>query len=166
MSATKIILIVVGVFVALGIIAVCVIGAGVWYIAKSAHKDANGQISMNLPFGSIHTLAPDQVKESDFGVPFYPGSRCLTGTRTDTTSFTQLTATFLTEDSSDKVIAFYKDKAGPGAHTTTLPFGGTQVTIPAQAGASIGVLIMQSKSTTAGETRIQIVRSTPTSTPK
>jgi hypothetical protein len=166
MSATQIVLIVVGVFVALGIIAACAVGVGVWYIAKSAHKDANGQISMNLPFGSIHTIAPDKVAESDFGVPFYPGSRCVTGTRTETTAFSQLSAMFVTPDSGDKVIAFYKEKAGPGAQAVTMPFGATQVTMPAQAGASVTVLITQNKNAFAGETRIQIVRSTPNAAAK
>jgi len=122
---------------------------------------------MNLPGASIHSIAPDKVVESDFGVPFYPGARCLSGTRTETSGFTQLSATFVTADSSDNVIAFYKQKAGSGAQTTVMPFGvGTQLTIPAQAGSTISIIVAQSKGSSPGMTRIQIARSTQSTAAK
>jgi hypothetical protein len=166
MSATKVVLIIVGAFLVLGIIAVGVLGLGVWYVAKSTHKDANGQVTMNLPFGTIHTIPPDQITESDLGIPFYPGARCVTGARSETSGFTQLSAFFLTSDSTDNVIAFYKGKAGTGAQLITLPFGGTQFDVPGQAGTSVRVLITQRKNTSGGATSIQIVRTIPTATPK
>jgi len=167
MSATKIVLIVVACFLVLGAIVIGVIGAGVWYIVKSTHTDSNGQVSMKLPFGSVRTIPFDQITESDLGIAIYPGAEPgKSAVRTETSAFTQLSAFFLTADSADKVIAFYKEKAGPGAQVMTLPFGGTQFAVPGQAGTSIQVTITQRTNATVGKTRIQITRSTPAAAAK
>jgi hypothetical protein len=167
MSATKVVLIVVACFVVLGAIVVGIIGAGAWYIVKSAHTDANGQVSMKLPFGSVRTIPFDQIAESDLGIAIYPGAEPgKSVVRTETVAFTQLSAFFFTTDSADKVIAFYKEKAGPDARLMTLPFGGTQFAVPGQAGTSIQVLITQGANATAGKTRIQITHTTPAAAAK
>jgi hypothetical protein len=164
MSATKVILIVVGVFLALGVLVVGLLGFAGWYIVKSAHKDANGQTTLNSPFGSIKTLASDQIKEQDLGIAIYPGATPERfGSVTKMGSFTVLSAHFRTSDRADKVIAFYKDKAGSGAQIMALPFGvGTQIQMPEQAGASIKVTITQLANQSASETRIQIDHATQT----
>jgi len=70
---------------------------------------------------------------------------------------TMVTASFLTPDSPDKVIAFYKDKAGPNAQTMTTGAGGM---ITMQNGAnSVTVTVNQSASENNGETQITIVNS-------
>ena len=167
MSATKIVLIVVACIVVLGATVVGIIGAGVWYVVKSAHTDANGQVSMKLPFGSVQTIPFDHIKESDLGIAIYPGAEPgKSAVRTETSAFSQLSAFFFTSDSTDKVIAFYKEKAGPDARMMTLPFSGTQFMVPGQAGTSIQVMITQNPNVALGKTRIQITHTTPIAAPK
>ena len=168
MSATKIILIVVGVIVVLGILVVGVLGLAGWYIVKSVHRDANGQASLNLPFVSVQSVPSDKITEKDLGIPIYPGARPEKfGSLSKTDSFTILSAHFRTSDPGDKVIAFYKDKAGPDAQVIALPFGtGTQIQAQLEAGVSIKILITELTNTTGSGTRIQIDRSTQVESPK
>jgi hypothetical protein len=78
-----------------------------------------------------------------------------------------LSAHFRTLDSADKVIAFYRDKAGPSAQIVPLPFGvGTQIQMQGQAGTSVKILITQLTNQTGGETRIQIDHATQTAESK
>jgi hypothetical protein len=158
MGATKVILIVVGVFLVLGVIVFGLLVLVGWYVEKSTHKDANGQAAITLPFGSAQTLPCDKITEKDLGILIYPGARpiksCLL---TKTSTFTGLSDRLLTSDPSEKVVAFYKDKAGPGAQITSLPFGaGTQIQAQSQAGVSIRVLITQRTNASGSETHIQI----------
>ena len=168
LGATKVILIVVGVFVVLGVMVVGLIGFTGWYIIKSAHKDANGQTTLSSPFGSIKTLPSDQITESDLGIAIYPGAVPeKLGSVAKMSSFTVLSAHFRTSDPADKVIAFYKDKAGPGAQVVSLPFGvGTQIQMQSQAGTSVKVLIEQLKIQSGSVTRIQIDHATQTEASK
>jgi len=168
MSATKVILIVVAVFVVLGVMVVGLIGFTGWYIIKSAHKDANGQTTLSSPFGSIKTLPSDQIKEEDLGVAIYPGAVPEKfGSVATISSITVLSAHFRTLDSADKVIAFYRDKAGPSAQIVPLPFGvGTQIQMQGQAGTSVKILITQPTNQPGSETRIQIDHATQTESSK
>jgi hypothetical protein len=162
MGATKVILIVVGVFLVLGVVVVGLLGFAGWYIVKSAHKDANGQTTLNSPFGSIKTLPSDQITENDLGIAIYPGAIPEKfGSVAKMSSFTVLSAHFRTTDPADKVIAFYKDKAGPGAQIMSLPFGvGTQIQLQGEAGAYVKILITQLTNQSGSETRIQIDHAT------
>jgi hypothetical protein len=162
MSVTKVIWIVVGCFTLVGIIAVGVFGAGIMYIIRSAKTDANGNVSMNLPFGSVRTIPFDSVSENDLGIAVYPGAEPgKTCVRTETSVFTQLSAFFLTSDPPDQVVTFYKLSAGPAAQSYGMPFG-TQITVQGQAGSSVQVLVTEGRKTDQGKTRIQITRTTPT----
>lgn len=162
MSATKVILIVVGVFVVLGVLVVGLLGFAGWYIVKSAHKDANGQTSLNLPFLSVQTVPSDQITEKELGIAIYPGARPEKfGSISKTGPVTILSAHFRTTDPADKVIAYYKDKAGPAAQIMSLPFGvGTQIQVQSQAGTSVKILITQLAKASESETRIQIDHAT------
>jgi hypothetical protein len=162
MSATKVILIVVGVFLVLGVMVVGLLGVAGYYFVKSAHKDANGQTTLDSPFGSIKTLPSDQITEQDLGIAIYPGAIPEKfGSIAKMSSITVLSAHFRTTDSADKVIAFYKDKAGPGAQIMALPFGvGTQIQMQGQAGTSVKILITQLANQSESETRIQIDHAT------
>jgi hypothetical protein len=66
-----------------------------------------------------------------------------------------VTANYLTRDSKDQVMAFYKDKAGPNAQSMTTDNGG-QITI-VNGTDSILVTVMQSPNMNGGETQITIV---------
>jgi len=161
-SALKIILIILAVFVGIGIICAGIVGYGIYRIAHSVHKDANGNISVNTPKGTITANSSDTFNESDLGIAIYPGAtQGKGGLRMTIAGKSMVTANFLTPDSPDKVIAFYKDKAGPNAQTMTTGAGGM---ITMQNGSSsVTVTVSQSASENNGETQITIVNTSGSS---
>jgi hypothetical protein len=161
-SALKIILIILAVFVGLGIIGASIVAYGVYRVAHSIHKDAEGNISVTTPKGTITANSSDKFTESDLGIAIYPGAtQGKGGLRMTIAGKSMVTANFLTPDSPDKVIAFYKDKAGPNAQTMTTGAGGM---ITMQNGASsVTVTVTQSASENNGETQITIVNTSDSS---
>jgi hypothetical protein len=157
-SALKIILIILAVFVGLGIIGAGIVAYGVYRVAHSIHKDANGNITVSTPKGTISANSSETFTESDLGIAIYPGAtQGKGGLRMTIAGKTMVTANFLTPDSPDKVIAFYKDKAGPNAQVMTTGAGGM---ITMQNGSnSVTVTVSQSASENNGETQITIVNS-------
>lgn len=157
-SVLKVILIIVAILVGLGMIGAAVIGYEVYRVAKSVHKDANGNITVNTPKGTFTANASDTFTASDLGIAIYPGAtQGKGGLRMTIAGKSMVSANFLTPDSPDKVIAFYKDKAGPTAQTMTTGNGGI---ITLQSGSnSVTVTIMQSASENNGQTQITIVNS-------
>jgi len=155
-SAVKIILIIVGIFVGLGIIVGGIVAYGVYRVAHSIHKDANGNITVTTPKGTITANSSDTFTAADLGIAIYPGAtEGKAGLRMNIAGKSMVTANFLTPDSQEKVMAFYKDKAGPNAQTVTTSAGGT---ITIQNGAnSISVTVAQSAVEHKGETQFTIV---------
>ena len=161
-SAVKIILIVVGVIFFLGLIVAGIVGYGIYRVAHSIHKDANGEITINTPKGAI-SANPDQTfTASDLGIAIYPGAKQgKGGLRMTLGSKSMVTANFLTPDSPDKVMAFYKGVAGPNAQTMSTGTGGI---ITMQSGSnSVTVTVAQSANENNGETQITIVNTTSSS---
>lgn len=157
-SALKIILIILAVFVGLGVVVAGIVGYGIYRVAHSIHKDAGGNITVTTPKGTITANSSETFTESDLGIAIYPGAtQRKGGLRMTIAGKTMVTASFLTPDSPDKVIAFYKDKAGPNAQTMTTGAGGM---ITMQNGAnSVTVTVNRSASENNGETQITIVNS-------
>jgi hypothetical protein len=115
-TVLKIVLIVVGVFVLLGVIVAGVIGVGVYKVAKSVHKDSSGNVSISTPGGSITTGQSANVTAADLGVDIYPGATTGEGSMNmKTPNGSMVTAVYLSPDSSDKIVAFYKEKLGDQA---------------------------------------------------
>lgn len=147
-SALKIVLIIVAIFVGLGIIAVGVVGYGVYKFAKSAHVTASSQ----------------PVTESDLGVPLYPGAeQGKASVRMTIAGKDMITATFLTSDSKDRVIAFYQNNLGPDARTSTSINGETLMLNKAN-GELLTVSVSQAPSLQSGKTQIAIVHATKAAT--
>ncbi len=161
-SALKIILIIVAIFVGLGVIGAGIIGYGIYRVAKSVHKDANGEITINTPKGNISANPNETFTASDLGIAIYPGAtQGKGGLRMTIGSKSMVTANFLTPDSPDKVMTFYKGLAGPNAQTMSTGNGGI---ITIQNGSdSVTVTVNQSASENNGETQITIVNTTGTS---
>jgi hypothetical protein len=161
-SALKIILIILAVFVGIGIIGAGIVGYGIYRVAHSIHKDADGNISVNTPKGTITANSSDTFTESDLGIAIYPGAtQGKGGLRMTIAGKSMVTANFLTPDSPDKVIAFYKDKAGPNAQIMSTGAGGM---ITMQNGSSsVTVTVSQSASEHNGETQITIMNTSGTS---
>lgn len=155
-SALKIILIIVGIFVALGILGAGAIGYGVWRVAHSVHKSANGDITISTPKGTITANETQHFTESDLGVPIYPGAtQGSGGMRMKIAGRSMVTANYLTGDAKEKVLAFYKDKAGANAQTMTTDTGGVITT--GNDSESITITVLQSPDENDGKTQITIV---------
>lgn len=157
-NALKIILIILGVFVLLGVLVAGVIGYGVYRVAHSIHKDANGQVSINTPGGTFSANTSDTFTESDLGIAIYPGAtQGKGGMRMNIAGKSMVTAIFLTSDSQDQVVAFYKDKIGPNAETVTTS-NGAQFVSTTSNGDALTVTITQSPDANEGKTQITIIR--------
>ncbi|HEY1806769.1 MAG TPA: hypothetical protein VGG45_20025 [Terracidiphilus sp.] len=158
-SALKVILIIVGILVGLGIIGAGVISYGIYRVAKSVHKDANGEITINTPKGAISANPNETFTAADLGIAIYPGAtQGKGGLRMTIGGKSMVTAIFLTPDSPDKVMTFYKGLAGPNAQIMSSGTGGL---ITMQNGSSsVNVTVTQSANENNGETQITIVNTT------
>ena len=87
----------VGVFVGLALIGVALLSYGVYKVAKSSHISVNTQ----------------QVTQADMGVALYPGAEDKANVKMTIAGKNMITATFLTSDSKEQVIAFYQNTLGP-----------------------------------------------------
>ena len=116
-SALKIVLIIVGVIVLIGVLAVATIGVITYRIAKStkvSHKGDNVRIS--TPFGNAEASSDPKKTAKELGVEIYPGAQVQKeGTVSMTLgSLHTVIANFESSDSVDKVCDFYRSKF-PGA---------------------------------------------------
>jgi hypothetical protein len=122
-GALKIILIVVGVFVFLGLLVVGGIGYVGWRASKAIHAIADtdsktGSFTLNTPNGKITAGSKTAISESDLGIAIYPGATRGEGSmniKTPTGSL--VTATYMTSDAPSQVVEFYKGKLGDKAST-------------------------------------------------
>jgi hypothetical protein len=112
-GALKVILIVVGVIVLLGILSVGSVAFFFWHVARHArvHQDGNN-VRVETPFGSVETTKDPADAARNLGVDIYPGAEILKN-GSATASFGGIhTASVNSEstDSVDKVASFYKAK--------------------------------------------------------
>lgn len=160
-SAVKVILIVVAVVVVLGILGVGAFGFFVWRIAHSARVSGpNGQVTVNVPGGSITTNPSDSFSTSDLGTDVYPGAEPGKGSmRMSLPNGSMVTAVYVTSDSKDQVVAFYKGKFGSG--TSIFDNAKTAIlTLNKANHESVMVTVSANSSEYGGKTQIHIVHST------
>lgn len=157
-SALKIILIIVGVFVALGIIAVSIFAFTVWRVSKAIHVEGNGDnMSLHTPGGSISTSTSKTYSASELGADIYPGAQTGHGSmKMDLPGVKMVTGVFLTSDSKDQVVDFYKGKLGSGASVMDTPET-TIITLARSQQESVMVTVTQNPSQDEGKTKIAIV---------
>ncbi len=162
-TAVKIILIVVGVFVVLGILVVGVIGYIGYRVAHSVHKNPDGTVTITAPGGgTISAGANGQFTESDLGIAIYPGAQQQKDSlRMNMGGKSMITANYLTPDSKDQVIAFYKDKAGANAQSM-ITADGAEFIVDVGGGDQTTVIINQEANAHNGETQIAMVRTSKT----
>jgi hypothetical protein len=126
----KVVLIVVGVFVLLGVLVAGVIGFVGYRVAKSARHNSDGSVSFSTPNGTVTTGKSLNLSAEDLGTDPYPGAASSVGSMNmKTGNGSMVTAVYTTSDPADKVVAFYKEKLGDQAsvvqtgHGTTLTSG-------------------------------------------
>jgi tRNA threonylcarbamoyladenosine modification (KEOPS) complex Pcc1 subunit len=118
-GALKIILIVVAVIVVLGILGVGTLAFIVRRIAHNSHiEKRDGNVRVETPFGTVQsTNNPDEASRN-LGIELYPGARVLKGNTATIGGMHTVDAEFESDDSAEKVMAFYASKF-PNANVTT-----------------------------------------------
>ncbi len=160
-GALKIILIVVGIFVFLGILAAGVVGDGVWRASKAIHAIADtdsktGSFTLNTPNGKITAGGKASISESDLGVAIYPGATRGEGSMNiKTPGGSLVSATYLTSDSPSQVVEFYKGKLGENA--STVDTGSTTMITSSDSSDN---KIMVTVTSDDGKTKVTIMHST------
>jgi len=120
-STLKIILIVIGVVVLIGILGVASLSFFVYRVAKSAKVSQNGDnVKVETPFGSVESSKDPEKVAKDLGMDIYPGAEIQrNGAATATFGgIHTVTANFESSDSVDKVCTFYKSRF-PAANVTS-----------------------------------------------
>ena len=114
----KIVLIVVAIVVFLGLLAL----AGVMYAchrvkqAIRVENGPNGQVSMNIPGTSFSANTAQSFTAAELGTDIYPGAQSVSGgMKMELPTGSMVTGVFLTTDSKQQVIDFYKGKFGADA---------------------------------------------------
>jgi zinc-ribbon domain len=124
-GALKVILVVVGVFLLLGILSVGSVAFFAWHVAHRArvHRDGNN-VRVETPFGNVETTQDSASAVRNLGVDLYPGAEVRKNGSSTATFGGVHTATVAAEsnDSVDKVANFYKAKF-PNAMVTTTDAG-------------------------------------------
>jgi len=157
-SALKIILIIVGVFVGLGVIAACIFAFTIWRVSRAIHVDGNGDnVSIHTPGGTVSTSQTKTYSTSDLGTDPYPGAQSARGgMKMDLPGVKMVTGVFMTSDSKDKVVDFYKGKLGSSASVMDTPET-TIITLGRGEKESVMVTVTQNPSQDDGKTKVAIV---------
>lgn len=159
-NAVKIILIIVAVFVGLGILGAGAFGFFVWRVAHAVRVSESGkQVTLSTPGGSFSANTAENISASDLGTDVYPGAQSGKGSvRMSLPTGSMVSAVYVTSDSKDQVLAFYKDKFGSDASVFDAPTGSVITLNKGQ--ESIVVTVTVSQSEYDGKTQIHIVHTT------
>lgn len=157
-SALKIILWVVGVIVVLVILVVGVVGFIGWRIVHGIHVNKDST-SITVPGGGTFTTnSTEKYTPEELGTDIYPGAvqGKVGNMRMSMPSGSVVSASYLTSDSKEQVINFYKSKFGDQA--TSMDMGASAiVTLKKSAHEQITVTIAQESGQSEGKTQIHIM---------
>lgn len=163
-SALKIILIVIGVLFALGILVVGIVGYMGYRAVHSLKVSSKGdQVSVSVPGGgSFSANTSENFNASDLGVDVYPGATSAkAGARMSTSSGSWVSAVYVTPDSQDKVVAFYKGKMGADASALETSDGAVLTQKKSETEAVV-VTVTSNSSQYSGKTEIAIMHTKST----
>lgn len=161
-SAVKIILIIVAVCVGLGILGAGAVGFTVWRIARAVHVSGSGnQATVSIPgAGTITANSKETFTASELGADIYPGAQSGEGSmRMTLPTGSMVTAVYLTSDSKDQVLSFYKARMGNAASVIDTQDGAV-LTLPKGEQESVMVTITAKPSQNNSKTQIAIVHTT------
>jgi hypothetical protein len=117
-NGLKIILIVVAVIVALGILGIGTLTLIVRRIAHNSHREQrDSNVRVETPFGTVQSTDNPDEASRDLGIDLYPGARLLKGNTAAVAGMHTVAAEFESDDSAEKVLAFYASKF-PNANVT------------------------------------------------
>ena len=158
-STVKVILIVVGVLVGVGILSSILATFAFWRMSRGVHVNSRGDgVTLSTKDGTITTGSAANVTEADLGVPIYPGAtRREGGVNIRSGTKSMVTAVFTTTDSVEKVVDFYKDKLGANPSVVQSPTGAV---LSSSDNDKQGVMVTVGKDGGSGGTSITILRTT------
>jgi nitrate reductase NapE component len=157
-SAVKIILIIVAIFVGLGILVAGAFGFMAWRVARAFHVSGpGGQVAMSTPGGTITANSTETYSASELGVDLYPGALSgKGGMRMSLPTGSMVTGVFVTSDSKDQVVSYYKGKFGSDA--SVFETGEAAVlTLTKNPQETVMVTVTAKPSENEGKTQIAIV---------
>jgi hypothetical protein len=110
------VLIIVAIFVGIGILGASIVGYGIWRVSHAIRAASHGG-TITIPGssggGSLSISSNQKFTASELGTDIYPGAVTTQGgMRMSTPSGSWITAIYLTSDSRDQVLNFYKGKFG------------------------------------------------------
>jgi len=157
-SALKIILIIVVVLVGLGILGVGAVGFTVWRVAHAFHVNSrNGQVTLNTPSGSVTASNASNFTSEELGTDIYPGAQPTTGgMRMNLPTGSVVSGVFLTSDSKEQVVAFYKNKLGSEASVFDAGHS-AMISVRRPSHDNIMISVSSRESENDGKTKISIV---------
>jgi len=160
-SALKIILIILAVVVGLGILGMGAVGFFAWRVAHAIHVSGNGSdVTIHTPGGSLSANTSETYTAADLGTDIYPGAISGKGSmRMSLPTGSMVTAIYLTGDTKDQVLAFYKEKFGSEASIYDSS-DGTVLTVNKGEQENVVVTITKGASDNEGKTQIAIVHTT------
>ena len=160
-SALKIVLIILAVFIGLGILGAGTFGFFVWRVAHAVHVSGSGSdVTVHTPGGMLTATTSETFSASDLGTDIYPGAAAGKGSmRMSMPTGSMVSAVYVTGDSKDQVLAFYKTRFGSDASVFDSS-DGTVLTVNKGQQESVVVTITKGSSEYAGKTEIHIVHST------
>lgn len=162
-SALKIILIVVAVVVGLGILGLGMVGYTAYRISRGIHMNGpGGQVTMDTPGGRMTVNPSETFTAADLGTDLYPGAQSTQGgMRMQMPTGSMVTGVFLTSDSKNQVVDFYKDKLGSAASVMESSSGAV-ISLTKGQQESIVVTVTANPSRDEGKTRVTILHTIST----
>jgi hypothetical protein len=157
-SAVKIVLIIVAVFVCLGILGASIVGYGIWRVSRAVHMNrSTGEATIETPNGSFTANPTKTFTADELGVALYPGAEAgKGGMRMTLPTGPIVAANFVTSDSKDQVVAFYKDKFGSQA--SIMDTGESAIlSVNKSKQDSVMLTVTQKPGQAGGKTQIHIV---------
>jgi hypothetical protein len=160
-SAVKIILIIVAIFAGLGLLALGTVGYGIWRVSRAVHMSGNGdKMSLSTSNGTLDIDARETYSASDLGTDVYPGAESVKGgMKMKTSGGSLVTGIFVTSDSKEQVVDYYKGKLGSDASVMDMPEAAI-LTLKKGEQESVLVTVTSKASQHDGKTQISITHST------
>ena len=112
-NALKIVLIIVGVILVIGVLGVGALTFVGLRIAKHTHVKQEGEhVKVETPFGTVESTKDPEQAAKDLGIDIYPGAEVRQNGAASATlgSLHSVNAEFESDDPVDKVCTFYKSK--------------------------------------------------------
>jgi len=165
-AAVKIILIIVAVVVVLGLLGLGGAAYFAYRVSRVVHVNGpGGQVTFQTPEGKVTANTTETYTASDLGTDPYPGAETVRGgMKMELPTGTMVTGVFLTSDSKEQVLSFYKSKFGSAASTVDTA-DGAMVTLAKGQHEAVVVTITTKQSQDGGKTRVTITHTKETKAP-